>query len=406
MPDAFADLRARLVREIFERGALRSATIADAFRAVPRHVFLPGVAPEDAYSDRSIPVKLDDGVPISSSSQPAMMAEMLEQLAVREGERVLEIGAGSGYNAALLATLAGRSGFVATVDLDPEIAGAAQRHLGRAGFSQVRVICADGTDGDREDAPFDALIASIAVGDVPAAWFAQLRAGGRLVMPLALRTMQKVVCFERTASGLRSTSIVDGGFMMLRGETPSVAAPAVVLDDATIVRVLDPAAADRGAIAAALRARTYDTTPIVPLSIDDVWLSFGWWLALHDDGFARVTVTGPPVSTTRVPDITGAPQTPSHGEATTLGLLVHDELALFAQLDDGRIVIRSFGGAPDALARMQFAIAAWHAAGRPRNDRLHIEVVARGADEQPTLDGETVTVALPSAHAIVRWRGR
>ncbi|MEO7040175.1 MAG: methyltransferase domain-containing protein [Candidatus Elarobacter sp.] len=406
MPSAFADLRAQLVREIFERGVLRSARIADAFRAVPRHVFLPGVAPEDVYSDRSIPVKLDDGIPISSSSQPAMMAEMLEQLALRDGERVLEIGAGSGYNAALLATLVGRTGFVATVDLDRDIATAARGQLDRAGFSRVRVICADGTDGDREDAPFDAIIATVGVGDLPASWFAQLRPGGRLVMPLALRTMQKVVCFERTASGLSSTSIVDGGFMMLRGTTASVAAPAVTLDDATVVRVLDPAAVDRRAIAAALGMRTSDTTTIAPLSIDDVWLSFGWWLALHDDGFARVTVSGPQVSTTRVPDITGLPRTSSHCEATTLGLVVGDELAVFAPLDDGQFVIRSFGHAPNALARMQAAIAAWHAAGRPRNDRLHIEVVSRSTNEPTTLAGEVVTVELPSAHAIVRWRGR
>ena len=405
MPAAFADLRAQLVREITERGALRSGRVAAAFLGVPRHVFLPDVAPDEVYSDRSIPVKLEDGVPISSSSQPAMMAEMLEQLDIRAGERVLEIGAGSGYNAALLAVLAGPSGSVTTVELDADLAAAARDHLDRAGFSRVRVVCADGTAGDPAGAPFDAMIASIGVGDVPAAWHAQLRRGGRLVMPLSLRTMQKVICFERGDRSLASTSIVDGGFMMLRGNTESVAGPALALDDATFLRVLDPAAVDRRALNATLRAATQDTATVAPLTIDDLWLSFGWWLALHEDGFCRVTVTGPAALTMHVPDITGANRASLHAEATTVGLLAGDELALLALLPDGRITIRSFGRAPRALSRLQAAIAAWNTAGRPQNDELQVEIFPRDgrAGEPPQVAAASIAVALPSAYAIVSW---
>lgn len=406
MAAAFADLRAQLVREISERGALHSRRVAAAFLAVPRHVFLPGVAPDEAYSDRSIPVKLEDGIPISSSSQPAMMAEMLEQLDVHEGERVLEIGAGSGYNAALLARLAGPTGSVTTIELDADLAAAARDHLDRAGFSRVRVICADGAAGDPAGAPFDALIASVGAGDVPAAWSAQLRTGGRLVMPLTLRGMQKVICFERAATSLASRSIIDGGFMMLRGRTTSVVGPAVALDASTSLRVLDPNAVDRRALDATLRAPTHDAAAIAPLTIDDLWLSFGWWLALHEDGFCRLTVSGPAALTTNIPDITGVNCTPAHAEATTLGVLAGDELAVFALHADGRIILRTFGWAPRALARLQDAIAAWNAAGRPQNDGLRVEIVPRGAaaHEPPPHRGEgAVTIALPSAFAIVRW---
>src|SRR6202022_2513641 len=115
---AFAELRARLVAELRARGALHDPRVAEAFARVPRHVFVPDVSPEEVYADRSIAIKLEDGIPISSSSQPAIMAEMLEMLAVREGDRVLEIGAGSGYNAAPIAELAGPSGYVQTLDID------------------------------------------------------------------------------------------------------------------------------------------------------------------------------------------------------------------------------------------------------------------------------------------------
>ncbi|HEX3451801.1 MAG TPA: methyltransferase domain-containing protein, partial [Solirubrobacteraceae bacterium] len=185
---AFAELRARLVAELRERGALRDARVAGAFARVPRHVFVPDVPPEEAYADRSIAIKLEDGVPISSSSQPAIMAEMIEMLALRGGENVLEIGAGSGYNAALLAELAGPSGAVTTIDLDDDLIAAARAHLDEAGYPQVRTLLADGARGDPEHAPFDAVIATVGVERIPPAWIAQLRLGGRLVVPLTIRT--------------------------------------------------------------------------------------------------------------------------------------------------------------------------------------------------------------------------
>ncbi|HWT06721.1 MAG TPA: hypothetical protein VN224_13250, partial [Xanthomonadales bacterium] len=106
----YDELRRQLVRQLRERGAVRTERVGAAFARVPRHVFVPDVSAEDVYADRSIAIKLQDGVPISSSSQPAIMAEMIEMLALHGGEHVLEIGAGTGYNAAVLAELVGPSG--------------------------------------------------------------------------------------------------------------------------------------------------------------------------------------------------------------------------------------------------------------------------------------------------------
>jgi protein-L-isoaspartate(D-aspartate) O-methyltransferase len=210
------ELRLRLVRQLRERGAVRTERVAAAFARVPRHVFVPDVPAEDVYADRSIAIKLQDGIPVSSSSQPAIMAEMIEMLALRGGEHVLEIGAGTGYNAAVLAELVGPSGSVVTIDVDDELLTAARRHLDDAGYPHVRTVCADGVHGDPGAAPFDRIIATVGVDAIPAAGIAQLRVGGRLVAPLTIRGYQKVVAFSRSARGLESDAMVSASFIMLR----------------------------------------------------------------------------------------------------------------------------------------------------------------------------------------------
>ncbi|MDQ7828157.1 MAG: DUF309 domain-containing protein [Armatimonadota bacterium] len=173
----------RLVATLREQGYVRSPRVEQAFRSVPRHLFLPHVAMEVAYSEEAVVTRRDpSGMPISSSSMPAIMAAMLEQLDVRPGHRVLEIGAGTGYNAALLAALAGPTGRVTTVDLDEDIVQEARAHLADAGFA-AQVVCRDGWLGVEEDAPFDRIVATVGVWDLSPHWVEQLREGGVLVIP-------------------------------------------------------------------------------------------------------------------------------------------------------------------------------------------------------------------------------
>jgi len=109
-----------LVEQLKREGCITSAPVEAAFRAVRRHLFLPGTPLDQVYRDEAIPTKRERGVPISSSSQPAIMAVMLEQLGLRPGQRVLEVGAGTGYNAALMSHIVGAGGRVVTVDIDGE----------------------------------------------------------------------------------------------------------------------------------------------------------------------------------------------------------------------------------------------------------------------------------------------
>src|SRR5262249_36127933 len=120
MADASALHRA-LIDSLVGRGALADSRIEAAFRSVPRHLFLPGMPLDDVYRDQAIPTQLVEGEAISLSPQPEMMAIMLEELELEPGLSVLEIGAGTGYNAALMSHVVGEAGTVTTVDFDADL---------------------------------------------------------------------------------------------------------------------------------------------------------------------------------------------------------------------------------------------------------------------------------------------
>jgi protein-L-isoaspartate(D-aspartate) O-methyltransferase len=187
-------------------------------REVPRHLFVPEVPIDEAYVDDVVITKRDgEGRAISSASAPWIVGLMLDWLDVRPGHRVLEIGAGTGYNAALLAHLVGEAGSVTTVDFDQDTVDRARAALNGAGYDRVNVVCGDGEFGYLTDAPFDRIIVAVGTADLPRAWWEQLVEGGRLVVPLRVRGSQRVIAFERDETGWHSTSIDFGGFMPIRG---------------------------------------------------------------------------------------------------------------------------------------------------------------------------------------------
>jgi protein-L-isoaspartate(D-aspartate) O-methyltransferase len=195
-----------LVREIDACGVWADDPVwREAFAAVPRHLFVPyyyvavrggyerwwGGSPDPrarerwlrgVYEDVPLATRVRGGELLSSSSQPSLMAAMLVALRVADGHRVLEIGAGTGYNAALLAHRLGDDDLVTTIDLEPEITESARQHLAAAGHRPV-VVTGDGARGVPGRAPFDRIIATCALRSIPAAWLAQCRPGGRILSP-------------------------------------------------------------------------------------------------------------------------------------------------------------------------------------------------------------------------------
>jgi protein-L-isoaspartate(D-aspartate) O-methyltransferase len=169
---------------------------------VPRHFFLPQVEVGEAYRDTAIVVKSDaEGLPVSASTQPAMMAIMLEQLGLAAGHRVLEVGAGTGYNAAVMAHLVGDSGSVVTIDVEPDLVVQARVNLAAAECHGVTVICGDGADGAPDFAQFDRIIVTAGAWDLVPQWLEQLGDGGRIVLPLSVRGIQLSVAFSRAGTG-------------------------------------------------------------------------------------------------------------------------------------------------------------------------------------------------------------
>jgi protein-L-isoaspartate(D-aspartate) O-methyltransferase len=203
-----------LVRLLIDKGVLTDRRVAEAMTEVPRELFVPPDRRDEAYADTVLVTKWDDtGVAISSASQPAMVAIMLEQLRLERGHSVLEIGAGTGYNAALLARLAER---VVTMDIDEDIAAQARGRLD--GAANVEVRAGDGWAGAPDHAPYDRIQLTIGTSDISAAWRDQLADGGLLVLPLWLRVgVQLSVAFRRDGDVLRGESVRDCGFQRLRG---------------------------------------------------------------------------------------------------------------------------------------------------------------------------------------------
>ncbi len=210
--------RTAMVERLRRSGVVRTEPVERALRAVPRHLFLSQFPVKVAYADHAVPVKRSGGgSAISSASQPTMVASMLEDLAVEEGHHVLEVGTGTGYNAALLAILVGAAGRVVSVELEDDLAHSAERHLAEARVSGVEVVRGDGALGHAAGAPYDRVIVTAGARSVQEPWSEQLVAGGRLVVPIVDgHGVGSVVVFDKVDGRLVRGQETPCGFVLLR----------------------------------------------------------------------------------------------------------------------------------------------------------------------------------------------
>ncbi|WP_416983221.1 methyltransferase, FxLD system [Streptomyces sp. T028] len=218
-PTADAErLRNALVDQLRADAHARTPAVETALRAVPRHVFVPEASLEDAYANAPVHIKYDtDGTSISCASQPGVVALMLDQLGAQPGERILELGAGTGYNAGLLAHLIGESGHVTTLDVDDDLVESARTHLAAAGITNVEALTRDGALGYAEAAPYDRIIATVGAHGVPHAWLQQLAPGGRLLVPQRLKgTVSRSIAYEQRDGRWVSLGSEMNTFMPLR----------------------------------------------------------------------------------------------------------------------------------------------------------------------------------------------
>ncbi|MEV2276928.1 methyltransferase, FxLD system [Nocardiopsis sp. NPDC049922] len=218
-PTDDAAARQALVDQLRHGGHVRTARVAEAFRTVPRHAFVPNAPLEDAYAPRmTVSIKdNDDGRSISCASAPRIVAMMLEQAALEPGMRVLELGTGTGYNAGLLAHLVGPTGRVVTIDVDSDVTDHATDRLKDNGVDNVRVVLGDGALGHADGAPYDRIIATVGSHQIPAAWVHQLADDGRLIAPVRIAgDVNRSIVFERDGDRWVSVDSELATFMPLR----------------------------------------------------------------------------------------------------------------------------------------------------------------------------------------------
>ena len=179
--------RENLVERLIAWGYLKSPPIIETFRKVRRHEFIPSSARSYAYSDQPLSIGLGQTI-----SAPSMVAIMMESLNICPGQRVLEIGAGSGYNAALVAEVVGRKGEVVTVERVKELAEFAEENLKKAGYGWVRVVVSDGSLGYEEGAPWDRILVTACAPGIPKPLVKQLKVGGKLGVPVGKESMFQI----------------------------------------------------------------------------------------------------------------------------------------------------------------------------------------------------------------------
>jgi protein-L-isoaspartate(D-aspartate) O-methyltransferase len=380
MPSA-DQLREALVRQIRAAGGAQREPVHRALRAVPRHVFLPEVSLEEAYAAGTpVVTKRDpDGRPLSSASAPGIVAAMLDQLDVHPGQRVLEIGAGTGYNAALLAELAGPGGRVTSIDVDPWCTARARRALERTGHA-VDLRTGDGAHGTGDGATFDRIIVTAGAWDIPPAWFDQLAVGGRLVLPLRWRGQSQSVAFVREVDRLRSDGLCPAGFIpmtTLDGEER-----ATIGETITLVRDADQAVDVDGLW------EVLDGPPSAAwtgVTADASFRTYGLWLRLTIDPrtcwlLSRHSHTAPDGST-------AAPvRGPALVDGASLALLA------FRGIDEEHSELGALGFGPSGAALaadLASHVRAWDAA-RDAQPQLVVHPVGAALPDGPVPNGTVI----------------
>ena len=210
--DLTAQRQTMVEQQIEARGVTDPATLA-AMQTVPRHEFLPMRLRSEAYADYPLPIGHGQTI-----SQPFIVAFMTEAIRPQPGEKILEIGAGSGYQAAILAQMGAQ---VYTIEIVEPLAEMARQTLERLGYKNARVKSGDGFGGWPEHAPFDAIIVTCAPDKIPAPLDEQLRDGGRMIIPVGSGMNQELVLLRKTGDKIEKESVLPVRFVPMTGEAQS-----------------------------------------------------------------------------------------------------------------------------------------------------------------------------------------
>ena len=211
MRDGYEILRGAMVKRLREHYKIQNERVLDVMNILPRHLFIAEAIKHQAYKDNALPIQSQQTI-----SQPFIVARMTELLELTPSSRILEIGAGSGYQTAILASLSGK---VFAVERIPNLASEAQKRLQKLGFHNVTLACADGTNGWGIYAPFDGILVAAGSPELPQPLLQQLKIGGRLVIPIGKDPKtQNLIRVTRTDKGFQTEDFGACSFVPLIGE--------------------------------------------------------------------------------------------------------------------------------------------------------------------------------------------
>lgn len=203
----------QLIEKWEYEGVVSDKRVLDAFKKVRREQFVLDEYKDQTYLDEPLPIPAGQTI-----SQPTTVVLMLDALDVKQGQKVLEIGAGSGYNAALLGVLVGKNGKVITTEIVPELVGFAKNNLKKAGIANVKVVHSDGSIGYAKEAPYDRIICTAAAPRIPKALEAQLKEGGILLIPVGPMYAQRMIKARKVKGKLETEDLGDFIFVPLIGK--------------------------------------------------------------------------------------------------------------------------------------------------------------------------------------------
>ncbi|MGJ3240744.1 MAG: rRNA adenine N-6-methyltransferase family protein [Anaerolineae bacterium] len=346
-------------------GVLITPDVEAAFYAVPRHLFLPDVDLETVYSNQAIGLKKDaGGLLTSSSSQPSMMAIMLNQLNLKSGDNVLEIGTATGYNAAIMQHIVGNTGTVTTVEIDKALANQAIENLQRAHASRVTVVHGDGAQGYAPRAAYDHIVSTVGVWDIPSNWLNQLKPQGSVVAPIVIDGIQVSATFRPLSDGsYLSTHNRPCAFVYMLG---SHAGPSFRRQIATRPMYIMADQVDR-----------IDTTALhILLSNDHEFCQFERGLELTDYWFGYQIFLMLNASTDYIFFVYAVfdDQTSYDVSGRGIGLFTKSSAALASYHE--KALVHCFGGA-DAFLEMQTVLDHWLVLERPDMNQLRLRLIPK-----------------------------
>ncbi len=218
MDSVIQKLNKRMIKEVQKKGFLKNSEYERAFLSIPRHIFIPSLydiekqewkrfevdysKPQEEilkkiYVDSPLVINVENETVLSTSSQPTVMAMMIEEAKLKNGDKVFEVGTGSGYNAGVISHIVGQNGKVITTELEKKVYEKAKANLKRSGIKNIEIYCMDGGLGYPKEAPFDKIIITTSSSDITEEWIRQLNIGGILVLPLVTRGIEAIVSLKK-----------------------------------------------------------------------------------------------------------------------------------------------------------------------------------------------------------------